>query len=110
MAGALSRTSKPARGWVPSSLAMGFTIGFAEAAAVLGLRELTGSSAAFSLADTGQVGALLSGAGFGSIEFAKADEPHGEWPAGRHRGVTHQALLLDVKEALVDEFVDAEGA
>jgi hypothetical protein len=29
---------------------------------------------------------------------------------GRHRGVTRQALLLDVKEALVDEFVDAEGA
>ena len=28
----------------------------------------------------------------------------------RHRGVTRQALLLDVKEALVDEFVDAEGA
>ena len=25
-------------------------------------------------------------------------------------GVTRQALLLDVKEALVDEFVDAEGA
>ena len=25
-------------------------------------------------------------------------------------GVTCQALLLDVKEALVDEFVDAEGA
>src|SRR6266851_4882832 len=29
---------------------------------------------------------------------------------GRHWGVTRQALLLDVKEALVDEFVDAEGA
>jgi hypothetical protein len=26
------------------------------------------------------------------------------------RGVTRQALLLDVKEALVDEFVDAEWA
>src|SRR5580700_5817893 len=26
------------------------------------------------------------------------------------RGVTRQALLLDVEEALVDEFVDAEGA
>jgi hypothetical protein len=51
-----------------------FTFGFAEAAAVLGLRELTGPSAAFSLADTGRVGALLSGAGFGDIEFAKADE------------------------------------
>jgi hypothetical protein len=33
-----------------------------------------------------------------------------EWPAGRHQGVTRQALILDVKEALVDEFVDAEGA
>ena len=52
-----------------------FTIGFAEAAVVLNLRELPGPSAAFSLADTGQVGALLSGAGFGGIEFAKADEP-----------------------------------
>ena len=52
-----------------------FTIGFAEAAAVLGLREMPGPSAAFSLADTGRVGALLSGAGFGGIEFAKADEP-----------------------------------
>ena len=51
-----------------------FTIGFAEAAAVLGLRELTGPSAAFSLADTGRVGALLSGAGFGGLECAKADE------------------------------------
>ena len=52
-----------------------FTIGFAEAAAVLGLRELPGPPAAFSLADTGRVGALLGGAGFGGIEFAKADEP-----------------------------------
>ena len=52
-----------------------FTTGFAEAAAVLGLRELPGPGAAFSLADTGRVGALLSGAGFGGIEFAKADEP-----------------------------------
>ena len=52
-----------------------FTIGFAEAAAALRLRELTGPSAAFSLADTGRVSALLSGAGFGGIEFAKADEP-----------------------------------
>lgn len=49
--------------------------GFAEAAAVLGLRELPGPSAAFSLADAGQVGALLSGTGFGGVEFAKADEP-----------------------------------
>jgi SAM-dependent methyltransferase len=52
-----------------------FTIGFAEAAAVLSLRELPGPPAAFSLADTGRVGALLSGAGFGGIEFAKVDEP-----------------------------------
>jgi SAM-dependent methyltransferase len=52
-----------------------FTTGFAEAAAVLGLRELPGPGAAFSLANTGRVGALLSGAGFGGIEFAKADEP-----------------------------------
>jgi hypothetical protein len=52
-----------------------FTSGFAEAAALLGLHEKPGSSAAFSLAGTGRVGALLSGAGFGGIEFAKADEP-----------------------------------
>jgi SAM-dependent methyltransferase len=52
-----------------------FTTGFAEAAAALGLREPPGPSAAFSLADTGRAGALLSGAGFGGIEFAKADEP-----------------------------------
>jgi SAM-dependent methyltransferase len=53
-----------------------FTMGFAEAAAVLNLRELPGpSAAAFSLADTARAGALLSGAGFGGIEFAKVDEP-----------------------------------
>ncbi|HEX6520114.1 MAG TPA: class I SAM-dependent methyltransferase [Streptosporangiaceae bacterium] len=52
-----------------------FTIGFAEAAAVLGFREMPGPSAAFSLAGTGRVGALLSGAGFGGIEFAQVDEP-----------------------------------
>jgi SAM-dependent methyltransferase len=52
-----------------------FTIGFAEAAAVLGLREPPGPSTAFSLADTGRTGALLSVTGFGGIEFAKADEP-----------------------------------
>ena len=52
-----------------------FTIGFAEATAALGLRELTGSPAAFSLADTGRLGALLGGAGFSGMEFAKADEP-----------------------------------
>ena len=52
-----------------------FTFGFAEAAAILGLRGLPGPSAAFSLADSGRVGALLSGAGFGGIECTKADEP-----------------------------------
>lgn len=52
-----------------------FTTGFAEAAAVLGLREMPGPGAAFSLASTGRVGALLSGAGFDGIEFVKADEP-----------------------------------
>ena len=51
-----------------------FTTGFAEAAAVLGLREMPAPGAAFSLAGTGRAGALLSGAGFGGIEFAKADE------------------------------------
>src|SRR5580700_8701284 len=36
----------------------------------------------------------------------------GHWDVlpGRHWGDTRQTLLLDVKEALVDEFVDAEGA
>ena len=52
-----------------------FSTGFAEAAAVLGLRGPPGPSAAFSLADTSRAGALLSGAGFGGIEFATADEP-----------------------------------
>jgi SAM-dependent methyltransferase len=52
-----------------------FTTGFAEAAAALGLRELPGPSAAFSLAGTGRVNELLSGARFGGIEFAKTDEP-----------------------------------
>ena len=52
-----------------------FTTGFAEAAAVLGLREMPGPGAAFSLAASGPVGALLSGAGFGRIEFAAVDEP-----------------------------------
>jgi hypothetical protein len=52
-----------------------FTIGFAGAAAVLGLREMPGPDAAFSLAGAGRAGALLSGAGFGGVEFAKADEP-----------------------------------
>jgi SAM-dependent methyltransferase len=52
-----------------------FTTGFAEAAAVLGLREPPGPSAAFSLAGTGRVRALLSSAGFGGIELAEADEP-----------------------------------
>jgi SAM-dependent methyltransferase len=52
-----------------------FGIGFAEAAVVLGFRTMPGPNAAFSLADTDRVGALLNGAGFGGIEFAKADEP-----------------------------------
>jgi len=52
-----------------------FTIGFAEAAVALNLRELPGPPAAFSLADTGLVRTLLSGARFGGIEFAKVDEP-----------------------------------
>jgi SAM-dependent methyltransferase len=52
-----------------------FTTGFAEAAAELGLREMPGPGAAFSLASAGRVGALLGGAGFGRIEFARADEP-----------------------------------
>jgi hypothetical protein len=52
-----------------------FTFGFAGAAAILGLREPPGPSAAFSLADTGRVGTLLSDAGFGGIECEKADEP-----------------------------------
>jgi SAM-dependent methyltransferase len=52
-----------------------FRIGFAEAAVALGLRKMPGPSAAFSLADTGRVSVLLNGAGFGGIEFAKADEP-----------------------------------
>ena len=52
-----------------------FTMGFAAAAAELGLREMPEPDAAFSLSDTGRVRGLLSGAGFGGIEFAKADEP-----------------------------------
>jgi SAM-dependent methyltransferase len=52
-----------------------FTTGFAEAAARLGLREMPEPGAAFSLADTGRIGTFLSGAGFGGIEFATADEP-----------------------------------
>jgi SAM-dependent methyltransferase len=52
-----------------------FSFGFAVAAAVLGLREMPGPDAGFSLADSGRAGALLSGAGFGGIEFTKADEP-----------------------------------
>jgi hypothetical protein len=42
---------------------------------VLNLREPPAPSAAFSLADTGRVGALLNGAGFAGIEFARVDEP-----------------------------------
>jgi SAM-dependent methyltransferase len=52
-----------------------FTIGFTEAAAVLGLRESSEPDTAFSLAGTGRVVALLRGAGFSGIEFAKVDEP-----------------------------------
>ncbi len=52
-----------------------FTAGFAGNAAVLGLREPPGPSAACSFAGPGRVIALLSGAGFGGVEFAKADEP-----------------------------------
>jgi SAM-dependent methyltransferase len=52
-----------------------FTTGFAGAAAILGLRGQPGPSAAFSLAGTGRVSGLLSGAGFGGIECAKVDEP-----------------------------------
>jgi SAM-dependent methyltransferase len=52
-----------------------FTTGFDDAAAALGLRERPRPPAAFSLAGTGRAGALLSGAGFGGIEFARADEP-----------------------------------
>jgi SAM-dependent methyltransferase len=52
-----------------------FTTGFADAAAVLGLREIPGPGAAFSLASSDRAGVLLSGAGFGGIQFAKADEP-----------------------------------
>jgi SAM-dependent methyltransferase len=52
-----------------------FTFGFAAAAAKLGRRELPEPDAAFSLADRGRVNALLSGAGFGDVECAKADEP-----------------------------------
>jgi SAM-dependent methyltransferase len=52
-----------------------FTTGFADAAAALGLRQPPGPSAAFSLADASRTGVLLNRAGFGGIEFAKADEP-----------------------------------
>ncbi len=36
---------------------------------------MPGPGAAFSLADIRRTGALLGAAGFGGIEFAKADEP-----------------------------------
>ena len=52
-----------------------FTTGFAEAAGILGLREMPAPAAAFSLASAGRTGALLSSAGFGDIGFARADEP-----------------------------------
>jgi hypothetical protein len=49
---------------------------------------------------------IYLGGGLGS---APHRGPLGVLP-GRQWGVTRQTLLLDVKEALVDEFVDAEGA
>jgi SAM-dependent methyltransferase len=52
-----------------------FSTGFAEAAVVLGLCELPGLAAAFSLADPGATGALLAGAGFVGVDFARVDEP-----------------------------------
>ncbi|HEY0934422.1 MAG TPA: class I SAM-dependent methyltransferase [Trebonia sp.] len=61
--------------WRPRAENPFFTTGFAEAAAVLGLRERPGPAAAFSLADSSATGALLAGAGFGGIDFAPVDEP-----------------------------------
>jgi SAM-dependent methyltransferase len=52
-----------------------FTTGFAEAAAGLGLREMPAPGAAFSFASADRARALLTGAGFSGIQFAKADEP-----------------------------------
>jgi SAM-dependent methyltransferase len=52
-----------------------FATGFAEAAARLGLQRESGPAAAFSLADPDATGALLAGAGFGAVSFAKVDEP-----------------------------------
>src|SRR5579859_2706068 len=51
-----------------------FTTGFAGAAAVLGYCEKPGPSAAFSLADADRVAALLGNAGFGGVDFTRADE------------------------------------
>jgi SAM-dependent methyltransferase len=52
-----------------------FNLGFAEAAAEVGLYQMRGPNSAFSLADAGRVGALLSRAGFGGLEFEQVDEP-----------------------------------
>ena len=52
-----------------------FNIGFAKAAAEVGLYKMPGPNSAFSFADAGRVGTLLSSAGFGGIEFEKVDEP-----------------------------------
>jgi SAM-dependent methyltransferase len=52
-----------------------FQTGFAEAAVALGFREVSGPSAAFSLADSRATGALLAAAGFADINFAPVDEP-----------------------------------
>ena len=52
-----------------------FTIGLARPRRYSASAELPGPNTAFSLADTSRVGALLSGAGFARIEFAKVDEP-----------------------------------
>jgi hypothetical protein len=50
-------------------------MGFGEAAVDLGLRAKTGPGAHFSFADPERVRALLSGAGFGAVEFTPVNEP-----------------------------------
>jgi methionyl-tRNA synthetase len=46
------------------------------------------------------------------VSYVNATDDHGKpaTPMTASWGVTRQALLLDVKQALVDELVDAEGA
>jgi SAM-dependent methyltransferase len=61
--------------WRPYDENPFFATGFAEAAVALGLREQSGPSAAFALADAGPTSALLAGAGFGGIDLARVDEP-----------------------------------